>query len=505
MSTLFPTAFDNFTNPSGSEATNATARTHSQQHGDLNDAVEAIQLRLGIDGVVGTTQKTRHVDEHASIPISVKNSLLHTIPTQLLVPYDSDDVPNFTSSLWPSCTLAQDVTRVCPATGLPSVKLTVNAGEVNNNEIRWFNHAPFTLGTNDVLLLLVYCPQSVSSGWVYLRLRSGTVGNEANYRTVGQTAGYMRQGWNVVVLKNTEVVIGSSEYGNTNGTSSNPYNAWTTGGSGVDENSTFRSTTILIGGVGGIEWNIGGLFKAPSGWSTAAIMFGVDDVFKSFYDIGLPIIESYGWKVTFNVALKLMDNSTYLNMTQIRDVIARGHEVWGHSVSHPDFTVVSVGEQSRQFEQSKIFWNANGIPAAGKFFAWPQNKYNDETISSAKTAGVRLARGAGGVHFQSWLPGLGSLCLPSLQMEQANPWNIDATLNGVCLRGQACITYMHDTVTGGSGINSYPAANKHYSDHLQRWCDLVKSHVDAGRATVLTVSQYFRKCGIDPLLHDFSG
>lgn len=55
MSTLFPIAFDSFTNPSGSDATNATARTHSQQHGDLNDAVEAVQARIG---VLGSTDPT---------------------------------------------------------------------------------------------------------------------------------------------------------------------------------------------------------------------------------------------------------------------------------------------------------------------------------------------------------------------------------------------------------------------------------------------------------------
>ncbi len=289
------------------------------------------------------------VNQDGSLISSAKacwpNRFLNVQPTKLLVPYDSDDVANFTSSLWPSCTLAQDITRVCPATGLPSVKLTVVGGEVRNNELRWFNHQPFTLGNDDVLLLLVYCEQSISTGWVYIRLRSGTVGNEADFRTVGQSTGYMRQGWNVVVLKNTEVVIGGSEYGNTAGTSSNTYNAWTTGGSGVDENSIFRSTTILIGGIGGVEWNFGGMFKAPKGWSKAAIMLGVDDAFASFYQIGLPIIESYGWKMTFNITTKLLDDPTYMSLDQVRDVIDRGHDVWGHSISHPDFTAVSVGEQ----------------------------------------------------------------------------------------------------------------------------------------------------------------
>lgn len=48
MSTAFPTALDSFTNPSGSALQGSpTPRKHSEQHGDLNDAVEAIEAQIG--------------------------------------------------------------------------------------------------------------------------------------------------------------------------------------------------------------------------------------------------------------------------------------------------------------------------------------------------------------------------------------------------------------------------------------------------------------------------
>lgn len=53
MTTLYPVALDNFANPSASQSQNAS-RTHSEQHGDLNDAVEALQAALGITGSAGT-------------------------------------------------------------------------------------------------------------------------------------------------------------------------------------------------------------------------------------------------------------------------------------------------------------------------------------------------------------------------------------------------------------------------------------------------------------------
>lgn len=51
----FPTALDNFTNPTGTAATDSGTRTHSQQHGDVNDAVEALEAKVGINGSAVTT------------------------------------------------------------------------------------------------------------------------------------------------------------------------------------------------------------------------------------------------------------------------------------------------------------------------------------------------------------------------------------------------------------------------------------------------------------------
>lgn len=51
MSTLFPGAIDNFVNPSSADALGAPApRKHSEQHTDANDAIEAIQARIGTTG-----------------------------------------------------------------------------------------------------------------------------------------------------------------------------------------------------------------------------------------------------------------------------------------------------------------------------------------------------------------------------------------------------------------------------------------------------------------------
>jgi hypothetical protein len=60
VTTNFPAALDNFTNPAGNQSQNVS-RTHSQQHGDLNDAVEAVQAAIGITGSADTNSLTYKV------------------------------------------------------------------------------------------------------------------------------------------------------------------------------------------------------------------------------------------------------------------------------------------------------------------------------------------------------------------------------------------------------------------------------------------------------------
>ena len=53
MATTFPTALDDFTNPPGTTLLSGggnAALSHSGQHANLNDAVEAIEAKIGVNG-----------------------------------------------------------------------------------------------------------------------------------------------------------------------------------------------------------------------------------------------------------------------------------------------------------------------------------------------------------------------------------------------------------------------------------------------------------------------
>ena len=53
MATGFPTSLDALTNPTSTDA--LTSPSHADQHADANDAIEALQAKVGVNGSAVTT------------------------------------------------------------------------------------------------------------------------------------------------------------------------------------------------------------------------------------------------------------------------------------------------------------------------------------------------------------------------------------------------------------------------------------------------------------------
>ena len=52
MATNFPTSLDSLTNPTSSDS--LSSPSHSAQHANSNDAIEALQAKVGVDGSADT-------------------------------------------------------------------------------------------------------------------------------------------------------------------------------------------------------------------------------------------------------------------------------------------------------------------------------------------------------------------------------------------------------------------------------------------------------------------
>lgn len=64
MATGFPTSLDTLTNPTSTDA--LTSPSHADQHADANDAIEALQTKVGVNGSAVTTS----LDYKASKPMN---------------------------------------------------------------------------------------------------------------------------------------------------------------------------------------------------------------------------------------------------------------------------------------------------------------------------------------------------------------------------------------------------------------------------------------------------
>ena len=50
MAITFPTSLDSLTNPTASDKLNSVSVPHATQHSDVNDAIEALEAKVGVDG-----------------------------------------------------------------------------------------------------------------------------------------------------------------------------------------------------------------------------------------------------------------------------------------------------------------------------------------------------------------------------------------------------------------------------------------------------------------------
>jgi hypothetical protein len=86
MSTNFPTTLDTYTNPSATDevGVDVGGRTHDEFHSDNNDAIEALQAKVGIDGSAVTTSHDYKLSEVTSTDKAVSKTASQTLTNKTL-------------------------------------------------------------------------------------------------------------------------------------------------------------------------------------------------------------------------------------------------------------------------------------------------------------------------------------------------------------------------------------------------------------------------------------
>lgn len=124
------------------------------------------------------------------------------------------------------------------------------------------------------------------------------------------------------------------------------------------------------------------------------VTFSFDDSWASQYANALPILQSAGIKGTFYLTTEpvLGGWSGYMTPTQIVDIGNKGHEIAGHTVTHPHLPALSSSQITSEIVNSKTYLQ-NLTGKSVTTFAYPYGEFNATAKSLVQTSGYTSARG----------------------------------------------------------------------------------------------------------------
>lgn len=119
----------------------------------------------------------------------------------------------------------------------------------------------------------------------------------------------------------------------------------------------------------------------PPGFNRAIVTLGYDDGSASIYNNALPVLDSYGYKSTQFVPSGDIGDYVWTK-AQIKNVYLRGHEIGGHSVTHPMMTTLTPTKLKQEIVNNKNTLQAACKPCVVTSFATPYGDYNSTVIAA---------------------------------------------------------------------------------------------------------------------------
>ncbi|KSU76843.1 Polysaccharide deacetylase [Pseudarthrobacter enclensis] len=106
-------------------------------------------------------------------------------------------------------------------------------------------------------------------------------------------------------------------------------------------------------------------------------------------------LNSLGLKATFFVTSGVVNTPNYFTLAQVQALAAAGHEIGGHTVTHPDLTTLPSDEATRQVCNDRVNLANWGFRVTS--FAHPFAAANAATETIVKNCGYNSARGLGDI------------------------------------------------------------------------------------------------------------
>ncbi len=115
------------------------------------------------------------------------------------------------------------------------------------------------------------------------------------------------------------------------------------------------------------------------------------------------ILNNNGLKGTFFIPSGAVGTPNYMTLANLQGLAAAGHEIAGHTVTHPDLTTLTSDEATRQICNDRVNLTNWGFRITN--FAYPFAAENATTEAIVKKCGYNSARGLGDIRTRFSCPG----------------------------------------------------------------------------------------------------
>ena len=106
MATSYPSSLDTFTNPQSTDLLSAAGVSHADQHANVNDAVEALEAKVGADSSAVTSSHDYLIRVRAVTPYADSSARSTAVPSpvegQMSYLLDTNAVEVYDGSGWTS-------------------------------------------------------------------------------------------------------------------------------------------------------------------------------------------------------------------------------------------------------------------------------------------------------------------------------------------------------------------------------------------------------------------
>lgn len=206
----------------------------------------------------------------------------------------------------------------------------------------------------------------------------------------------------------------------------------------------------------------------PTGPFTAGMVsLTFDDSWESQYVNALPILEAANLKATFYLSTVPIEQRWNLFMTPaaVLDLAAKGHEIAGHTLTHPDLTAIPADSVRTELTASRTYLQQlTGRPVTS--FAYPFGRNSPAIQSAVASAGYTSGRGVGFLsqnEFTTNRYALFSMCMDPTNDVAAVKAQIDAAMAS----RSWFILCLHEVRIGGDALSITPADFQAIVDHLR--------------------------------------